>query len=82
MKRIKWGNVIKAIGFVFCIGMILYDTYMLTIGSWINGEMVGFTWLGLITYILFFAIAGSIYDDFEMELKKVPYGRNIRHQHK
>lgn len=82
MKKIKWINVVKALVFVFCISMILYDTYMLTIGSWINGELYSWTWLGLITFILFFAIAGSIYDDFEMELEKVSYARNIRHQYK
>ena len=82
MKRIKWGNVIKGLVFVFCIGIVLYDAYMLTIGSWVSGGMYGFTWLGLITFILFLAIAGSIYDDFEMELEKVSYAHNTRHQYK
>ena len=75
-KKIKWINVIKAIVFVFCISMILHDVFMLTIGSWISGNLYGWTWYGFITFILFCAIAGMIYEDFEEQIEKTQATRN------
>lgn len=73
MKRlkIKWINVIKLILFIFCISMILHDMYMLTLYSWFTGNSCGFTWFGLLTFILFCSIAGLIYDDFEEQTKSI-----------
>ena len=75
IKKIKWINVIKAVVFLFCIVMILHDLYMLTFASWISGELYGWTWYGLLTFILFCSIAGMIYDDFEEQIKNIPSHR-------
>ena len=75
-KKIKWINVVKAIVFVFCISMILHDVFMLTIGSWISGNLYGWTWFGFLTFILFCGIAGIIYEDFEEQIEKTQATRN------
>jgi len=49
---------------------------MLTIGSWVTGQLYGWTWLGFITFILFCSIAGMIYEDFEEQIEKTPVTRN------
>ncbi len=41
--RIKWGNVIMLGIAVICIALILKDTYMLTIYSYISGKTIGLT---------------------------------------
>lgn len=74
--KIKWINVIKLIVFIFCISMILHDMYMLTIGSWVTGNLYGWTWYGFLTFILFCTVAGMIYEDFEEQIKETPVTRN------
>ena len=69
MKKVKWLNVIKLIIFAFCVGSICRDIYMLTIYSTITGNLVGWTWIGFITFILFIIVAGIIYDDFKEQIK-------------
>ena len=82
MRKIKWGNVAKAVIFIGCMVVVLHDMYMLSIGSMISGNLYGWTPLGLATFILCFLIACSIFDDFETQLKKMSYATNIRHQQK
>lgn len=74
--KIKWGNVFKALIFVFCVGMILHDFYMLTIYSFITGNFCSLTWFGVITLFINFIIAGGIYEDFEEQIEKTPTTRN------
>ncbi len=74
--KIKWGNVFKALIFVFCVGMILHDFYMLTIYSFITGNFCSLTWFGVITLFINFIIAGGIYEDFEKQIEKTPTTRN------
>lgn len=69
--KIKWLNVIKLILFIYCVYMILHDVYMITIHSYITGNMYSWTWLGFITFILFIIVAGTIYDDFEEQTKSI-----------
>lgn len=69
--KIKWGNVFKALIFIFCISMVLHDVYMLTVASWVTGKLYGWTWFGLLTFILFCSIAGIIYEDFEEQIKSI-----------
>ena len=74
--KIKWGNVFKALIFVFCVGMILHDFYMLTIYSFITGNFCSLTWFGVITLFINIIIAGGIYEDFEEQIKKTPATHN------
>lgn len=69
MKKKKIKNVIKSILFIFCVVMILHDLYMVTIHSYITGNMYGWSLFGFITFILFVMIASMIYEDFEEQLK-------------
>lgn len=78
-RKIKWLNVIKALGFVGCIGVILHDMYMITIHGWVTGYMASWTWLGFITFIMAFVIAGTIYEDFEEQIKSMPNTGTVKH---
>jgi len=70
-KKIKWGNVFKAIIFLFCIGVMLHDFYMLTIYSFITNQLAQLTWFGLGTLILAIMTASLIYEDFEEQTKNI-----------
>lgn len=74
--KIKWKNVVKLIVFIFCILMIFHDLFMLTIGSWISGNLYSWTWFGFITFLLFCSIACMIYADFEEQIEKTQATRN------
>lgn len=65
-KKIKWLNVIKLMLMLFCIGVILHDFYCLTF------KFAMFTWLGLGTHILCWLVVGTIYEDFEDQIKNIP----------
>lgn len=54
-KRIKWINVLKLIMFVCCASVILHDAYVLV------SSMSGFTYWGVITHVVAWCVAGSIY---------------------
>lgn len=69
VRKIKWLNVIKLMVFVLCVCGILHDIYVLTIKTAITGNMYGFTWFGLITFLLLFGVAVCIYADFEEQTK-------------
>lgn len=68
--KIKWKNVALAIVFLICAYVVLHDMFMLTIYSWITGQMVGWTWLGFLTFILAIAVGGEIFEYFEDEFNK------------
>lgn len=74
--KIKWGNVFKALIFVFCVGMILHDFYMLSIYSFITGNFCSLTWFGVITLFINFIVAGAIYEDFEEQIEKTSTTHN------
>ena len=71
MKKVKWKNVIKLLILLLSIIVILHDLYMLTFASWISGQLYGWTWYGLLTFILFCSIASMIYEDFEEQIKSI-----------
>ena len=64
-KKIKWGNVLKAVVLVACVISILCDacTLIFTVG--------GFTWFGLCTHILKWVVAGFIYCDLEEQFENL-----------
>lgn len=64
-RRIKWGNVFEALIFIACIILILHDFWMLTVHSWITGEVLGWTWYGIITFFVTNVFASLIWDDFK-----------------
>ncbi|MBQ7307317.1 MAG: hypothetical protein IJW82_02210 [Clostridia bacterium] len=68
--KIKWKNVSLAVILLMCIGLILHDIFMITIYSWITGNLYGWTWLGLLTFILAIGIGGEIIEYFDDEINK------------
>lgn len=41
LKKIKWLNVLKIIGFIGCLALIVHDLFMVTVYGWITSNMVG-----------------------------------------
>ena len=68
--KIKWKNVLLLILLLISLGVALYDTYILTINSWITSEIATWTWYGFITFILAFVKIEKIGEYFYEVLKK------------
>ena len=58
--KIKWGNIGLLALLLLCASVVIHDLFMLTIYSWISGNMYGWTWFGFLTFILAFAVGGEI----------------------
>lgn len=71
--KIKWDNVALLVVLLFCIFVVVHDLFIITIYPWIYGDVVGWTWFGLITFILAFAFGTEIIEYFieEMNEKKI-----------
>lgn len=65
MKKIKinWTNLIKLILLVIFASIIIRDVFMITFYSWLTNTTVGFTYFGLLTFILILSIACKLYED-------------------
>lgn len=68
--KIKWGNIALLGVLLLCAYIVIHDMFMLTIYSWITGQMLGWTWLGFITFIISFAVSGEIIEYFYEEINK------------
>lgn len=62
--KIKWKNVLLLILLLISLGVALYDTYILTINSWITSEIATWTWYGFITFIIAFITMEKIGEYF------------------
>ena len=65
LKRVKWLNVLKIVGFIGCLTLIVHDLFMVTVYGWITSNMVGWTWFGFATFVAAIMTAGTIFDDLE-----------------
>lgn len=65
LKRVKWLNVLKIVGFIGCLALIVHDLFMVTVYGWITSNMVGWTWFGFATFVAAIMTAGTIFDDLE-----------------
>lgn len=73
--KMNWGRLLLVLIFIASCLYILRDMYLLTIHSWVTGQLVSWTWFGLYTFFIAFFIAGGIYIHFvevmeEQEMKK------------
>ena len=64
--KIKWDNVIKLLIFLFCVGLILHDFYLVAI------KFYSWTGIGFATFLLAIITASTIYSDFEDQIKSIP----------
>lgn len=65
-KRLKkWKDVALIIVLLICASIVFHDIFMLTIYSWITGNMCGWTWFGFLTFLLAFTIGGGIIEYFD-----------------
>lgn len=65
LKKIKWLNVLKIIGFIGCLALIVHDLFMVTVYGWITSNMVGWIQFGFATFVAAIMTAGTIFDDLE-----------------
>lgn len=63
MKKIKWINILKTVLLIICLSVIFHDTYMLTIHTFITGEIYGLTLFGIVTFLLCGSISIDIIKD-------------------
>lgn len=68
--KIKWLNIALTLIFLLCVYVVLHDLYMITIYSWINNQMVSWSWFGLIIFLLALTIGGDIFEYFIEETTK------------
>lgn len=78
-RKIKWGNVIKAIILLICLAVLIKDIYMLTLHSFITGEYVGFSYLGLFISMYCLIITLAIIENFDDQIEKMSSTRNTKH---
>lgn len=52
--KIEWKNLVLLLFLLASSSIVIYDTYILTINSWITSEIATCTWYGFITFILAF----------------------------
>lgn len=62
--KIKWKNVLLLILLLISSSVVIYDTYILTINSWITSEIATWTWYGFITFIIAFIVMEKIGEYF------------------
>lgn len=68
--KIKWRNVGLLGVLLICAYIVGHDLFMLTIYSWITGQMIGWTWFGFLTFIIAFAVGGEIIEYFIDEINE------------
>lgn len=68
--KIKWRNIALLGVLLLCAYIVGHDMFMLTIYSWITGEMLGWTWFGFLTFIIAFAVGGEIIEYFIDEINE------------
>jgi len=65
--KIKWKNVsILTVG-LLALSVIIHDVFMLTIYTWLTGNSYGWTWFGLITFVLACSVLGEVIEYFDDE---------------
>lgn len=69
-RKIKWGNVIEAIIFLFCIGLMIHDI-IIVIYALLHNQIAMFTYFGLATFIFAGGFAYVIYEDFKEQTKNI-----------
>lgn len=82
MKKIKWKNVFKVAVLIACGLVVVHDAYMLTIGSLVTGNLYGWSWYGLITFMLCWFIGGITLEDVLDQFKKMSNVGSKRHLYK
>ena len=68
MRKIKWKNVGLTIILIICAGIVLHDLYVLLIEPILTTMVKGWTWYGLLTFIIALITSCSIIDYFNDEL--------------
>ena len=80
--KLKWKNIGKAVIFLFCLGFIIYDLYMLLFYPFISKRLMEWTFFGFITFIGAFWLMTYIFQDFERQIKNVSNTGTVKHTNK
>lgn len=70
-RKIKWDNIALLIILIVSTIIILHDLYVLLIMPWINSNVLGWTWWGLLTFIISLCFVIEITDYFTYEINKI-----------
>lgn len=67
MKKTKFKlkNVFKLIALVSCLGIIIYDLYMLLIYPMISGSLISWSTFGFVTFIISLIISLDIMEQIK-----------------
>lgn len=68
-RKINWENIILLVILIGCVSVVLHDLYVITILPWFNGDVLGWTWFGLFTFIIALIFAINIFDYFLVEIR-------------
>lgn len=69
-RKIKWINVALTIVLIICASIVLHDLYVILLEPIFTSMVRGWTWYGLITFVIALVICGFIIDYFSDELSK------------
>lgn len=69
-KRIKWGNIIKTIIFLFSLFIVINDIYIMFISQYFTGKLATWTYIGFITFAFSLYYVMSFIEDFKEEMRK------------
>lgn len=64
MKKIKWNRVLTLITLFWSSYVVLHDLYYIIIKPWFTGEMYGWTFIGIITFIISLFVMISAIESF------------------
>lgn len=70
-RKIKWDNIALLIILIVSTIIILHDLYVLLIMPWFNSKVLGWTWCGLLTFIISLCFVIEIIDYFACEINKI-----------
>lgn len=74
--KINYKNVLKLAIFVICVGIILYDLYMILIYPLVSGVLTTWTMFGFISFIVSIYICIDIYS----QIKNVSNTGIVKHK--
>ncbi len=69
-RKINWENIVLLIILTVCTIIVLHDLYVLIVMPWINSNVLGWTWWGLLTFIIALVFAMNIIEYFIDEINK------------
>lgn len=68
--KIKWNNIALLVILLLCAYIVIHDLFMITIYSFVTNNLIGWTWYGLITFMISAGATKEISEYFCEEINK------------